>query len=236
MPRHAAEERPSSLVKHPRVRDQGEVGCCVSISITGAVELLLRPPGGEPPELSPMFHYYMARPRGSRLHSLSIAEGLSSAVRDGICPQALHPQPITPAGAAVPPSDAAIAAARELAGTAFNPALGFEESRLDYRSVDGRRRGPAWREALAAGWPILVGIWLTAGYRAITRQRPIHGADLDGRQSVGHAVLCVGYDPARGFRIVDVKGERFGERGTWWMPTDLAEGPLVHESWTLRPR
>ena len=47
------------LIQSPRIRDQGVVGCCVSIAITGALELLLRD-GSDYPELSPMFHYYVA--------------------------------------------------------------------------------------------------------------------------------------------------------------------------------
>ncbi len=222
------------LHRRPRVRDQGDVGCCVSIAITGAFELLLAR-GGRVPELSPMFHYYRARSDPSGLVSLSLLDGLQVAVREGICDQRLHDQPITDVGARVPPSDAAIADAKALAGTRYNPATGGMRGSFEFFRLPDYDRRDAWRGALASGWPILLGFWQTPGYAAIHAGSPRHGAQINPRASIGHAVLVAGYRRGSGFRVVDAKGRSFAERGMWWLPDDLLETPLVQESWFLKP-
>ena len=220
--------------RRPRIRDQGDVGCCVSIAITGAFELLLAR-GGRVPELSPMFHYYRARSDPSALVSLSILDGLQVAIREGICSQRLHDQPITATGARIPPSQAALADAKELAGARYNPATGGLRGSFEFfRLPDYDRRDP-WLQTLSSGWPILLGFWQTPGYAAIHAGQTQHSPQISPRASIGHAVLVVGHRRGRGFRIVDAKGRGFADNGTWWLPDDLLETPLIQESWFLKP-
>jgi hypothetical protein len=222
------------LIKNPRIRDQGVVGCCVSIAITGALELLLRDATAYP-ELSPMFHYYVARPNPGALTSLSLLDGLQVAVDDGVCSQRLHPAPITPEGARQRPSDAALADAKERAGAEFDPVIGVMRGRFEFFRLPDFDRRRAWLATLNAGWPVLIGFWQTPGHRAITAQAPRHGELLRPREAIGHAALVVGYHRGRGFRVADAKGRGFGKGGTWWLADDLLETPLLQESWYLKP-
>ena len=223
------------LHRRPRIRDQGEVGCCVSIAITGALELLEAERSGDLPELSPMFHYYRARSDPSSLVPLSLLDGLQVAVRGGICRRRLHDPPFTAAGARVAPSDAAIADAKAFAGARFNPATGGLSGRYEFFRLPDYDRRSGWIATLRGGWPILLGFWQTPGYAAIHAGSPRHGEQLSPRAAVGHAALVVGYRRGDGFHIVDAKGRGFAERGAWWLGDDLLETPLVQESWFLKP-
>ena len=230
----APADRPLALIARPHARDQGEVGCCVSIAITAALELLLRKaPAARPPVLSPMFHYWQARADRGLAAPLTLLAGLQAAVRHGICHQRLHPQPITLAGARVPPSEAALADARAIAGARFDPITGVVRGRFAFARLPDFDRPRHVVAALAAGRPVLLGFWLTPGYAAITARTPVHGRDLEPRQAIGHAALILGHHPARGLRVLDAKGPAFADRGAWWLPHDLLHGPLVQECWTL---
>lgn len=227
---------PISLIERPRIRDQGELGCCVSIAIVGALELLVRR-GRVLPELSPLFHYWQARVDHSVAAPLSILTGLQAAAQHGVCRQALHPHPLTVQGAMIPPSPAAQDDAAALAAARFDPVTGVRLSRYTFARLPDHRRHHHIRQALAAAQPVVLGFWLTPGYAAITPQRPVHSRDLEPVQRVGHAVLVVADHPARGLRIVDAAGPRFGARGTWWLPHDLLDqSALVQECWSLQRR
>ncbi len=233
--RDAVELATLELHRRPRIRDQGQVvPCCVSIAVTGALELLLAR-GGRPPELSPMFHYYRARSEPSALLSLSLLDGLQAAMRDGICSQQLHDQAITSAGASIMPSPEAIADGRKLAGSRYNPATGGLIGHFEFFRLADHDRRRSWLATLGSGWPILMGFWQTPGYAAIHAGLPRHGDQLSPRAPVGHAVLVIGHRRRRGFRIVDSKGRGFGKRGTWWLPDHLLETPLIQESWFIKP-
>ncbi len=233
--RDAVELASIELHRRPRIRDQGEVvPCCVSMAVTGALELLLAR-GGRLPELSPMFHYYRARSDPTTLLSLSLLDGLQSAIRDGICSQRLHDQPISPSGASKEPSPEAIADGKKLAGTRYNPATGGLIGRFEFFRLADLDRRKSWLATLGSGWPILMGFWQTPGYAAIHAGLPRHGDQLSPRAPVGHAVLVIGHRRRRGFRIVDSKGRGFANRGTWWLPDHLLETPLIQESWFIKP-
>jgi len=206
----------------------------VSIAITGAFELL-QARQGRLPELSPMFHYYRARSDPSALVSLSILDGLQTAIRDGICPQRLHDQPITAAGARTAPTDAAIKAAHASAGVRFNPATGGLSGSFEFFRLPDHDRRNAWLATLTSGWPIVLGFWQTPGYAAIHAGQHHHGRQLSPRAAIGHAVLVIGYRRGKGFHIVDAKGRRFADHGTWWLADDLLETPLIQESWFIKP-
>ncbi|MEZ4384208.1 MAG: hypothetical protein R3A79_22935, partial [Nannocystaceae bacterium] len=147
----------------------------------------------------------------------------------------LHPAPITAEGARTRPSDAAIADAKELAGAEFDPVLGVMRGRFEFFRLPDFDRRRAWLATLSAGWPVLLGFWQTPGYQAITAASPRHGDVLRPREAIGHAVLVIGHQRGRGFRVVDAKGRKFAQGGTWWLADDLLETPLIQESWFLKP-
>jgi len=227
---------PISLIERPRIRDQGELGCCVSIAIVGALELLLRR-GRVLPELSPLFHYWVARVDRSVAAPLSILTGLQAAVAHGVCRQRLHAHPLTALGARVPPDQAALDDAANLAGLRFDPITGVRRGRTAFTRLPDHRRHHHIRRALAAAQPVVLGFWQTPGYAAITARRPVHGRTLEPVQRVGHAVLVIADHPTRGLRIADAAGPRFGAAGTWWLPHDLLDhSALVQECWSLQRR
>lgn len=226
--------RPIFLTRRPRIREQGEVGCCVSIAITAAIELLLAGARGRTPELSPMFHYYIARSDHFEAGPISFLAGLQAAITQGICLQRLHDVPFTIAGASRRPSPAAIAEAKARADARFDPITGGLRTRFNFFRLPDHDRRRHFRSALQDGAPIVFGFWQTPGYAGIRAGQAFHGATLTPRQSVGHAALIVGHQPGRGFLVADARGPGFAERGAWWLPDDLLETPLVQESWTLR--
>lgn len=226
--------RPLALIARPRVRDQGEVGCCVSIACTAALELLLPQERGRPPELSPLFHYWQARADRSVAAPISIFTGLQALVTHGICHQRLHPQPLTLAATHVPPSEAALADAKAIAGARFDPVTGVRRGHFAFFRVPDHDRRAVILHALAAGKPVVFGFWQTPGYCTITGARPVHGRELEPREAIGHAALIIGHHPRRGMQVLDAKGPAFAARGTWWLPDDLLQGPLVQESWFLQ--
>lgn len=233
-PPRADDLRPLSLTRRPRIREQGEVGCCVSIAITSAIELLLAGARGRTPELSPMFHYYVARSDHCEAGPITFLAGLQAAVTQGICIQRLHDVPFTLEGAARPPSAAAIAEAKARAQARFDPITGGLRTRFVYVRLPDYDRRRHFRGALEDGAPIVFGFWQTPGYASIHAGRALHGATLTPRLGVGHAALIVGHRPGRGFLVADARGLGFAERGTWWLPDELLETPLIQESWTLR--
>jgi len=211
-------------------KDQGDsVPCCVSAAVTAAMELLdqAKPPAEA---LSMLFHYYTARADPRSLGGLSVREGLDAAVTTGICTAALHNPPMSREGALLRPSDAAFDNAKRHRLVGFDPVLRtFRYYRLaDVGRVD------AWRSTLRSGMPLVVGFWLTAPYAALTAANPVHGA-VDGESSSdGHAVAVCGFDDARTAMLVkDSRGDKFADRGWWWLPYDLVDLPLVQEAWAI---
>ncbi|MEZ4454459.1 MAG: hypothetical protein R3B09_33720 [Nannocystaceae bacterium] len=233
-PTRGDDAAPILLTQRPRIREQGEVGCCVSIAITGAIELLLAGARGRTPELSPMFHYWVARGDHYEAGPITFLAGLQAAITQGICLHRLHDVPFTLEGAARPPSAAAIAEAKARAQARYDPITGGLRTRFQFFRLPDHDRARQFRRTLADGAPIVFGFWQTPGYAEVHAGHPVHGATLAPRQDVGHAALIVGHRPGRGFLVADARGRGFAERGTWWLPDALLETPLIQESWTLR--
>lgn len=224
---------PARELPHPiSPRDQAEVPCCASIAAVVAMEALdaQRAPFAS---LSPLFNYYAARSRADRLSSLTAREVLDSAVTFGVCRLDLHDPPFSREGAMERPSAKSVADAplQKLAVP-----LPFETP-LSYWST-GSAPGPApWRDALAHGWPIVVGFWVTNAYWSLRDgATDVHGDPAGMVAGDGHAVAILGYDDTRyggAFRVKDSRGGSFGDGGIWWLPYTLASTGLVVESWII---
>lgn len=219
------------------VRDQGwgseGVPCCVSCSVTLALEVVLR--RGDPDvHLSELYHYYRARAGSSVLSSLDFRTALNVASR-GISTYAAHPWPaprgsqMTRADAFERPTLAANTAASRYK-IAFNPVLG----RMAYSHVPDHDRVLRWRAALAANFPVVVGFWMTEAYRAITPAAPQHLPRPAVASREGHAVVAYGYDDhAEAFLMRDSRGAGWGANGSWWLSYDDVDTDLVEESWVV---
>lgn len=220
---------PRASLRHPfAVRDQAEVPCCVSVVVATCMEIL-DAQRGRTIELSPLFHYWIARSNPLELKVLDPRTALQAASTIGICRRDLHDPPFDAEGAARSPSDEARADAerQRLAG------YDVSSMRMQYSVVTGPR-ARACKAAIARGVPVMLAFWVTSAYRALSAARPIHGPPPRERSDDGHAVTLVGYDDGRGsFLAKDSRGASFGKKGHWQMPYSVMESPLVHEAWIL---
>lgn len=222
---------PRVELDHPfRPRDQRNVPCCVSVAIATAMEIIdqRRPPSEA---LSPLFHYHVARTRPSRLELLDFRTALQAASSIGICRARYHSSGYDADGAALRPSEAAFRDAERQRLVGFDPA----QRRMQYESVSRSDAVPACRAALAMGYPVIVGFWMTSAYGELSGDQPVHRPRAPEPSSEGHAVVAVGYDDALGaVRIKDSRGTRFADGGSWWLPYAALESTLIHEIWVLR--
>jgi hypothetical protein len=230
----AARGGDASVALLPIVRppwDQGRVPCCVSIAVATCMEILDARTAGVT-LLAPLFNYFLARSDRTALADIEIRDGIKSAVSFGISALPLHPAPMTPAGAAVPPSREAVADAslRRLVG--FDP----RRNRFAYWAVPDPSSPEAWRAAISSGFPIVFGFWMTAAYLALSGT-DVHGP-VAGLSSIGkgHACVVVGYsDSMHGGALLvrDSRGGSFGDRGMWWFPYPLLASGVVREAWVI---
>jgi hypothetical protein len=223
-------------LEHPfRARDQGAVPCCVSVAVVTAMEVLDQqsPPAAE---LSPLFHYYVSRRDPERIEVTDFRTALQAAVTTGVASASHHAPAFDEAGAREAPLREAFEDAERRRLVGWDPA----RRRMQYEVLEGQDVVEQCRVAIASGAPLLVGFWATSAYAALFEGARgsfghIHGPPPRETSSDGHAVVALGYDDEkRALRIKDSRGERFADAGSWWMPYDLVEAPLVHEIWALR--
>jgi len=177
----------NSLITLPHpfpARAQGDVPCCVSMAIVGAMETL---DAQYVPaiELSPLFHYYVARPDRRWLSYLSIRDGLQTAVSYGVCRSQLHTPLYTREGAQQAPSQQARDDARNQRLVGYDPS----KRRLAYWLLQNSDAVSEWKHAIASRLPIVAGLWITAGYWQIGSGSTLVHPNTAGQPSeAGHAV------------------------------------------------
>jgi hypothetical protein len=212
-------------------RAQGDVvQCCVSAAVVSAMEVLdEQTPAAT--RLSMMFHYYVARSDPRYLSPLTLRQGLEAAVNRGVCAAEFHDPPVTREGARIKPTPEAIEAAKARRIVGYDPV----KRRLEYYRLPDTSRVESWRAALAAGYPIIVGFWITAGYLNLATNGNEHGPLQNEPSTTGHAVTVQGYEDTRArFLVKDSRGVEFAEGGRWWLPYHLLDGRLVDEAWAIR--
>jgi hypothetical protein len=184
---------------------------------------------GDVTELSPLFHYYVARPNPASLAQLSLREGFAAAGSSGICRRTLHDQPIDPGGAGVRPSPQARADARRR-----RIAFDVTTRQWEYRRVPDANRTQHAREAIRRGMPVAFGFWLTPAYGAIEQTANVHPPAARDGSNTAHAVVGIGFDNGRSqFLVKDSQGAAFAADGHWWLPFALVETDVVFEAWTV---
>jgi hypothetical protein len=225
---------PRVQLAHPYPpRAQGEVPCCVSVSIAVCMEILGARRGAR--KLAPLFHYFIARGGGEALDEIDFTTGLNAAGEHGVCRDGLHGAPFTAAGARQGPSPAA-----ERDGPRQRLVLSDEEGGADLwprLHPDGLED---WRAALAKGYPIVLGFRTTAAYwrlkGGLAVHPPIDGGDDGGAAGDGHAVAVVGYDDQKhggSLLIKDSRGDRFGSGGSWYLPYEILSYGPFEEAYAL---
>jgi hypothetical protein len=228
---------PRSIVAPPEarlphgvpLRNQGELPCCVSIAVTACMEVL-DARHDVVVELSPLFHYFLARPDPFDLRPLETRAALKIASEHGICVRHLHDASYDAAGAQQDPSEEARRNARQ------HRLVGYDPGRrsMQYELLASERVNGC-RTAIARGFPVLVAFWMTSAYHALTHANPVHARPTPEPSGDGHAVVAIGYDDARECLLIeDSRDTTFGSGGHWLLPYDLFDSRLVYEAWVLR--
>lgn len=211
----------------PTVYDQGNLGSCTANAIAGALAYL-RYKDNNLADWSPsrLFIYYY-----ERVLEDSIKEDSGAQIRTGIRvvgEQGAPPEEFWPYNIDLwtcdPPSNVDME--------------GYKYRALNYYRVDWTDLNEV-RSCLAAGFPIVFGFMVypnfnsdmcaKTGYLQMPnkkRERP------DG----GHAVLLCGYDESKElFLVRNSWGERWGQRGYFWMPYEyVTDTELSDDFWTIR--
>ncbi len=223
------------VLEHPfPARNQNEVPCCVSCAVTVCMEIL---DARNPPqtELSPLYHYFVTRPRSDQLVDLTIREGLASAAARGISATAHHNPLFSRAGALQPPGDSARSDALRHRLVAISPVPTNPPTfRPEYYLLPNTNRVAGWTAALTREMPIIMGFWLTAGYDALSFTNNVLNGQSLATSERGHAVVILGFDDDRErFLVKDSRGAEKGVEGHWWLPYQLADTHLVAEAWAV---
>jgi hypothetical protein len=184
---------------------------------------------GQAVELSPLFHYWLARTDRETPSLLDPRVALRTAVAEGLCRRELHDPPYDEGGARAQPSDEA----REDATTHRLVDFDRRTSRRLYSVITGDPVENG-RQALARGFPILVAMWMTSAYKALQKTRR-HAPTPPEPSKEGHAVVALGYnDELEAFLIKDSRGMDFGRGGFWEMPYSVMQTRIIHEAWVLQ--
>lgn len=209
-------------------RDQGDVPCCVSAAVTVAMEAIDERLG-DASELSVLFNYYHARTSPHHLGNLNLRDGLNAAAIRGICRRALHDHPFTREGAQTAPTVAALTDAENRRIADHGP----PHFPPRYQELQQPEQPQSWRSSLAAGWPVVMGFWVTAAYWRLSAGEIVHPEPGSGHARDGHAVAVLGCSET-GLLCKDSRGPGFGDDGTWWFPYSLLGHGLIHEAWMVQ--
>ena len=211
------------------VWDQRSVPCCVSCAVTLCMETLDQkiPPATR---LSPLFHYFAARPDPEVLGAMTVRQGLRTATGVGVCPLQAHDRTFDRAGAVDPPLPDAFDQAADRKLIFYDAA----RKKVEYYRVFDTDRVNQCRQALFERKPVLIAIYATPEYLALTSGNDVHPAPGPYVTANGHAAVLIGFDDApRLFRVKDSRGAAFGDNGAWWLPYQLLAAPLVEEAWVV---
>jgi hypothetical protein len=211
-----------------QIFDQGEVDACFSCAIATVLEA--RSP--EVPRLSPSFHLFYAYGGSPAVGGMSLVTARSVQTQYGICRLALYPFDVSKGTPNKAPQETAItdAGARR---TRPDPQTG----ELTFRRLSNLNRSWEWRNALAAGLPVLVRIWLNPGYWALrdaALDTEAEWMDESNPGDASHAVVVIGYEAAkRRFIVQDSRGTTFAHGGQWFLPAGMTESRVIEDAYVL---
>lgn len=215
---------------------QGRIGSCTANALAAAVQFDREKAGLLPPFIpSRLFIYYNERDVEGSVASDSgayLRDGIKTLAALGVCPEESWPYDDTPApyeGGPFQPDSPPAARPSERAYADAAPFLISSYQRLNQSLSQ-------LQGCLASGRPFVFGFTVFSGWYNQRPHDPIirlpGGAD---RSVGGHAVLCVGYDNARGmFKIRNSWGSDEGDHGYFYMPyAYLTSRNLASDFWVI---
>lgn len=207
--------------KMPPVYDQGQLGSCTANALCAALQCAhpTRPMG------SRLFLYYNERRMEDDVPDdagAQLSDGVSCLETVGVCPESEWPYVVSKFAVA-PPSRCYIDASK---------------NRASYASYAVPADAATMKRVLAAGHPFVVGIAVYASFESaavaatgvVPMPRPAAEQCLGG-----HAILCVGYDDARGtWTMRNSWGAAWGDRGYFYLPyAYLLDAALASDAWAV---
>jgi len=201
------------------VADQGHLGACTAFSMgKGLMEQIQIKNHGDTAPLSPMFLYYAERDEQGDTQNdtgATIDVGMDVLSNTGICHESSCPYDI--AHFTVKPSAAAYA---EAGGLKVHDATNLA-------SLDDVKT------ALNAGQTVSFGFRVYDSFRRIGSDGMMPVPKPGEKVLGGHAVLAVGYDDEKQVLIVrNSWADKWGDKGYFYMPYQVANSAQVHEFWT----
>jgi C1A family cysteine protease len=199
------------------IEDQGAIGSCTANALVGALEVLENQKWGKWADLSRLFLYWNERDMIGETGSDSgayIRDGVKSLVKQGVCLERIWEYD-------------AKKLFKKPCSQAYNEALLHKVIR--YERIANIDEANA---ALAMGFPVVFGFTVYSNFMDIGSD----GMMEMPRGSVegGHAVLCVGYNRPKKFRIVrNSWGEEWGDRGNFYMPDEYFDSNLCSDMWVI---
>ena len=202
----------------PPVRDQGQLGACTAFAGTGLRESMMLVARGSLTPLSELWLYYWSRQDKDQDEGASPRDTLDVMAKMGVAPE--NADPYDPSRFAAAPcllSDLEAGRFR-IHGYAC----------LD--ASDGPPPSLAVQAALADKQCLFVAINVWPCFETPEPGGVVAAPDVDSDPLGGHALLCCGYDLARGVWIIQNSwGTDYGDGGFCFLPIDRY--PLL-EAWT----
>lgn len=205
------------------IEDQGNLGSCTGQAIAGAIELLDKR-AGRSIDISRLFIYYYERLLEGTVNYDSgayIRDGIKATYTYGAPLESLWPYNISKFR--TQPTAAAITDAAKRKVTSYQRADNFN----------------AVIDAIAAGYPVIVGFSVYSSFESATVARtgkmPYPNTSRE-RLLGGHAVLIVGYNKTNNTFIVrNSWGTSWGDRGYFYMPFQVIQNTsMSSDFWVIK--
>lgn len=208
----------------PPIGDQGQLGSCTAWASTAAYRYELDRQKLSDFEPSELAQYYWTRALEGTTASdagASIRDAVKALTKTGAAAENLWPYDISKFAVA-PPSNVRQAARHHLA--------------LQYQSVP--QNLTSLKSALAAGYPIVIGITVYSSFESSTVERTGVVPMPTAHEQVlgGHALLLAGYDDSTSrFTTRNSWGTGFGDHGYVYLPYAYLTNPqLSSDFWIIQ--
>lgn len=232
------------------IENQGSLNSCTANSMSGACELILRA-NGHFTNLSRLFNYYESRKHGGILgkdEGAYLRDAVAVVAKVGFPLESLWPYTISNLES-VPPDNVYIDAQTRLLSRyeriddgvdyTWNPNVGGQATTTGTSIIGSETYNNAIKSALYEGYPVVIGLALTASFMRITGDlayqyaHPYQGVSPSNPKTGGHAITIIGYlDQYKAFLFVNSWGPSWGYRGVGLLPyTNVKD---MYEAWVLK--